>query len=193
MFVRTEEVIISNPEGKVIVGTVDVVKAVCVAVRSLIGVVKPFDHLFEWAVLRRNSIVVGKSNAPGDLEGKVFPELLRKFHRGERIGTVAGNDELKFLRQLCKPLESHMHGKDAGADTTIIGYLIAGNGTGCGIHDRSDICFETTDFYVGFIGSKEISFFVRILVNKVLNGIFLLPATMQSRQIKISRNRKYIQ
>lgn len=67
-------------------------------------------------------------------------------------------------------MESHTHGQDAGADTTIIGYLVADNGTGCSIHDKPDVCFETADFYVGFIGSKDSSFFVRILVNKGLDA-----------------------
>ena len=66
MFMGPEEVVISNPERKVIVGAVDVIEAVCMPVRSLIGAVEPFDHLFEWAVLCRNSIVVGKSNDLSD-------------------------------------------------------------------------------------------------------------------------------
>ena len=47
VFMWSEKVIISNPESQVIVGAVDVVKAVCVAVRSFIGAVEPFNHLFE--------------------------------------------------------------------------------------------------------------------------------------------------
>ncbi len=97
VFMRSEKVVVSNPERKVIVGAVHVIKAVCMPVRSLIGAVEPFDHLFERAVLRRNSIVVGKSNDRGNLEGKIFPELLCEFHCGERIGTVAVSDELKVL------------------------------------------------------------------------------------------------
>ena len=101
VFVWTKEVIVSNPESKVIVGTVDVVKAVCVTVSSLIGAVEPLKQLLEWAVFCRNSIVVGKSNHLSDLEGKVFPELLYKFHCCERIGTVAVSDELEVFRQFC--------------------------------------------------------------------------------------------
>ena len=164
MFMGPEEVVISNPERKVIVGAVDVIEAVCMPVRSLIGAVEPFDHLFEWAVLCRNSIVVGKSNDLSDLEGEVFPELLCKFHCGERIGTVAVSDELKVLRQFCKSLESHTHGEDAGADTTVIRYLIADNGTSCSVHDKPDVSIETADFYVGFIGSKDFSCIVIVVV-----------------------------
>ena len=113
-----------------------------------------------------NSVVVGKSNDLSDLERKVFPELLYEFYCGERIGTVAIGDELKVLRQFCQSPEGHAHGEDAWADATVIGYLITDNGTGCGIHDKPDVCFEATDFYVGLIGSEDVSFFVRILVNK---------------------------
>ena len=41
VFMRTEEVIIGYPLGQVIVGTFDVVKAVCMTVRSLISTVEP--------------------------------------------------------------------------------------------------------------------------------------------------------
>ena len=120
VFVWTKEVIVSNPESKVIVGTVDVAKAVCVTVRSFIGAVEPLNHLFEWAVFCRNSIVVGKSNHLSDLEGKVFPKLFYEFHCSERIGTVAVSDELKVLRQFCESLKSHTHGEDAGTYPTVI-------------------------------------------------------------------------
>lgn len=75
MFMGPEEVVISNPERKVIVGTVDVIEAVCMPVRSFIGAVEPFDHLFEGAVFCRNSIVVGKPNDLSDLKGKFLPNF----------------------------------------------------------------------------------------------------------------------
>ena len=70
---RAEEVVVSNPERQVIVGAVDVVKTVCMAVRSLISAVEPFEHLFEWAVFCGNSIVVGKANDLSDIERKSMP------------------------------------------------------------------------------------------------------------------------
>jgi len=166
VFMRTEEVVVSDPEGKVIVGTVDVIKAVCMAVGSLIGAVEPFNHLFEWAVFRRNGIVVDKPNDLSDLERKVFAKLLDEFHCGERIGAVAVSDELKVLRQFCKSLESHAHGKNAGADAAVVGYPVADNGAGCRIHDEPDIGFDAADFNVGFVSGEDFSFLVRILVNK---------------------------
>ena len=166
VFMRTKEVIVSHPESQVVAGAVDVVETVCVTVRSLIGAVQPFDHLFEGTVFCRNSIVVGKSNDLSDLECKVFPELLYEFHCGERIGAVAVSDELKVLRQPCESLKCHMHGEDAGTDPAVIRYLITDNGAGCRIHDEPDIGFDATDFYVGLVSSEHLTFFVRVLVNK---------------------------
>lgn len=37
VFVRAKEVVVSDPEGQVIVGAVDVIKTVCMAVRNLKG------------------------------------------------------------------------------------------------------------------------------------------------------------
>lgn len=34
--------------------------------------------------------------------------------------------------------------------------MIADNGMGCSIHDKPDVCFETADFDVGLINSKDI-------------------------------------
>ena len=52
------------------------------------------------------------------------------------------------------------------ANTTVVGDLIAENGT-CGrIHDQPDVSFDTTDLYVSFVSSEDIIFFVRILVNE---------------------------
>ena len=47
MFMWSQEVIVSHPESQVIVGTVDVIKFVRAAVRSLVRAVQPFNHLFE--------------------------------------------------------------------------------------------------------------------------------------------------
>ena len=166
VFMRTQKVVVSNPKGKVIVGAVDVIKAVCVAVRSFIGTVEPLDHLFEWTVFCGNSILVGKSNDLSDLECKSIPKLLCEFHGGKRIGAVTVSDELKVFGQLSKSPKCHAHSKNAGANTTVIRYLVADDGTGCGIHDKPDVCLEAADFYVGFISSKDIPFFVGIQVNK---------------------------
>ena len=66
-------------------------------------------------------------------------------------------------------MKGHTHGKDTGTDTTVVRYLIANDGACGSIHDEPDVGFNATDFYVGFIGSEDIPFFVRVLVNKGLD------------------------
>lgn len=46
MPVEPQEVVISHPEGKVIISTVITVKAVCWTVGSLVSTVDTFNHLF---------------------------------------------------------------------------------------------------------------------------------------------------
>ena len=161
-----QKVVVSNPESQVIVGAVDVVKAVCMAVRSLISTVEPFDHLFEWTVFCGDSIVVGKTNDLSDLERKVFAHLLYDFHCGEGVRAVTVRDELKVLRQLCKSLERHAHSEDAGANATVVRYLVTDDGTGGGVHDKPDVGFDPADLYVCLVGGEHIPFFVRVLVHE---------------------------
>ena len=139
---------------------VDVVKNVCMAVRSLISAVESFDHLLEWAVFCRNGIVIGKANDLSDLERKVFAQLLCEFHGGEGICTVAVCNELKVHWQLCKSPECHTHSEDAGANATVIRYLVTDNGTGGSVHDKPDVGFDPADFYVCLVRGEHISFFV---------------------------------
>ena len=170
MFVGAQKVIVGDPENQVIVSPVNVVKTVCVTVRSLIGAVEAFDHLFKRAVFRGDRIVVGKPDDLGDFEGKVFARPFNEFHGGERIGTVAVSDELELFRQLCKPLEGHAHGEDAGTDTAVVRYLVADDGACCRIHNEPDVGFDAADFDVGFISGEHIPFFVRIVIYERLDA-----------------------
>ena len=165
---RTEEVVVSNPESQVIVGAFDVVETVCVTVRSFIGTVQAFNHLFEWSELFGDSIVVGKSNDLGYVKCEVFLEFPGEFHCRKRVCTVAVSDKLKVFREFGQPFKSHTHGKDAGTDTTVVRHLIADDGTGGSIHDEPDVGFDATDLDVSFVSSEDITFFVRILIYKWL-------------------------
>ena len=166
VFVRAQEVIVGDPESQVIVGAFDVVKAVCFPVRSLIGPVQPFHDLFEWTVFFRHSIVVGKSNHLGDLEGKVLAKLLCEFHGGKRVGAVAISDEFEVFREFFKPLEGHAHSKDTGPNPAVTGHLVTDDGTAGGVYDKPDVGFYATDFDVGFIGHKGFSFAIGILIDE---------------------------
>ena len=168
--VGAQEVVIGNPEGQVIVGAVDAVKAVCRAVGSLIGAVETFDHLFERPVFRGDSVVVGKSNDLGDLEGKGISKLFGKLHGGEGIGAVAVSNELEFFRELCQSPEGHAHGEDTGAHAAVVRNLVAEDGACGGAHDEPDVGFDAADFDVGFIGGEDFSFFVGVVVHKGLDA-----------------------
>ena len=65
--------------------------------------------------------------------------------------------------------ECHTHGKNAGTDTAIVGYLIADDRAAGSIHDEPDIGFDATDFYVGFISSEYVTWFVIVVVNEGFN------------------------
>ena len=145
MFMGAQEVIVSYPEGKVIVGTVDAVESVCVSVRSFISTVQPFDHLLKRTVLCRYSVVVGKSNDLSDGKSKIFSILFGEFHCSKRVGAVAIRNELKVFRQFCESAESHAHGEDTRTNAPVIGYLITENGSCGGIHDQPDIGFDPAD------------------------------------------------
>ena len=166
VFVGAEEVVVSDPEGQVIISPVDVVKAVGMAVRRLISAVEPFDHLFERAVFRRDGIAVEKADDLGDFERKVFAKLFCEFHGGKGIGAVAVGDKFKVFWQFFKALESHTHGKDAGADTPVIGHLVADDGAGCRVHDKPDVGLDAADLDVGLIRGEYLPLFVRVLVDK---------------------------
>lgn len=166
MFMRPEKVVVSHPEGKVIVGAVDVVKAVGHSVRGFISTVEPFDHLFEGAVLFGDGIVVGKSDYLCDLEGERFPKLFGELHSGQRIGTVTIRNEFKRFRELFQTTEGHAHGKDTGTDSTVVRDLITDDGPCGSIHDKPDIGFDAPDLDIGFVSSKDRSFFIGILVYK---------------------------
>ena len=170
MLMGTQEVVVSNPEGQVIVGTVDVVEPVCMTVRRLIGTVQPLDHLFERAVFGRNSIVVGKSNDLSDGKRKIFAKFLCKLHCGKGIDAIAIGNEFKVFRKLCKPPEGHAHGEDAGADATAVGYLVTEDGACGGIHDQPDISPDPADFDVSLIGCENRVFYVRVVVNEGLDA-----------------------
>ena len=166
VFVWAQEIIVGDPESQIIVGAFDVVKAVCFPVRSLIGPVQPFHDLFEWTVFFRHSIVVGKSNHLGDLEGKVLAKLFCEFHGGKRIGAIAVRNEFEVFRELLKSLKGHAHGKDTRANSTVIGHLITDDGTAGSIHDQPDVGFDAADFDVGFIGHKGFPFAIGVLIDK---------------------------
>ena len=62
--VRTQEVIVCDPQGKVIAGTIVIVESVRRAVRGLVGTVKAFDHLLIRTEFFRDCIFVRQTFSP---------------------------------------------------------------------------------------------------------------------------------
>ncbi len=91
----TKEIIVGNPEGKVIVGTVDSVKAIGFPVGSFISAVHPFNHLLERMEFFRDSITVGKTNDLNDVEIESITVFMEELLVSQGIGTIAVSNEVE--------------------------------------------------------------------------------------------------
>ena len=169
VLMRSEEVIISDPEGDIVVGTLIVVIAAGYAVGGFKRTVETLDHLFERAELFGDFVLVRKSDDLGDIKAELLTEVVEELLGRKRIGAVAIGDKAEVFRKLLQLTESHAHGKDAGTDATVVRDLIAKDGTRDRIHDEPDVSFDPADFDIGFIGNKGGSGFVVIVVNERLD------------------------
>ena len=124
VFVRTQKVIVCNPQSKVIVGTVDVVKSVCFPVGRFIGSVQALDHLLEWTELFGNRIVVGKPNHLGNAELEGITKFMEELLGSQWIGTVTVCDKAEVFWKLFEMSESHAHCHDTGTDAAVVRDLV---------------------------------------------------------------------
>ena len=129
-FMWAQEVIVSDPQGKVIAGPIIAVEAVRRAVRGLVGPVKPLDHLLIRAEFFRDCIFVRQTDDLRDIKLKVFSELMEELLGGKRIGTVTVGDKTEAVGKLFQVLEGHAHSHDAGTDAAVVRDLIADHGAG---------------------------------------------------------------
>ena len=166
---RSEEVIISDPEGDIVAGTLIVVIAAGYAVGGFERTVETLDHLFERAELFGDFVLVCKSDDLSDIKAELLTELVEELLGRKRIGAVAIGDKAEVFRKLLQLTESHAHGEDAGADAAVVRDLIAKDGTGHRIHDEPDVSFDPADFDIGFIGDKGGSGLILIVVNERLD------------------------
>ena len=166
VLMRSEEVIIGDPEGDIVVGTLIVVIAAGYAVGGFERTVETLDHLFERAELFGDFVLVREPDDLSDIKAEVLTELVEELLGRKRIGAVAIGDKAEVFRKLLQLTESHAHGKDAGADATVVRDLIAKDGTGHCIHDEPDVSFDPADFDIGFVGNKGGSGFVIVVVNE---------------------------
>ena len=169
VLMRSEEVIISDPEGDIVVGTLIVVIAAGYAVGGFKRTVETLDHLFERAELFGDFVLVCKSDDLGDIKAELLTELMEELLGRKRIGAVAIGDKAEVFRKLLQLTESHAHGKDAGTDAAVVRDLIAKDGAGHRIHDEPDVSFDPADFDIGFIGDKGGSGLILIVVNERLD------------------------
>ena len=169
VLMRSEEVIISDPEGDIVVGTFIVVIAAGYAVGGFKRTIETLYHLFERTELFGDFVLVCKPDDLGDIKEELLTELMEELLGRKRIGAVAIGDKAEVFRKLFQLTESHAHGKDAGTDTAVVRDLIAKDGTGHCIHDEPDVSFDPSDFDIGFIGNKGGSGLVIIVVNERLD------------------------
>ena len=169
VLMRSEEVIIGDPEGDIVVGTLIVVIAAGYAVGGFKRTVETLDHLFERAELFGDFVLVRKPDDLSDIKTELLTELVEELLGRKRIGAVAIGDKAEVFRKLLQLTESHAHGKDAGTDTAVVRDLIAKDGTGYRIHDEPDVSFDPADFDIGFISDKGGSGLVIIVVNERLD------------------------
>ena len=169
VLMRSEEVIISDPKGDIVAGTLIVVIAAGYAVGGFKRTVETLDHLFERAELFGDFVLVRKPDDLSDIKTELLTELVEELLGRKRIGAVAIGDKAEIFRKLLQLTESHAHGKDAGTDAAVVRDLIAKDGAGHRIHDEPDVSFDPADFDIGFIGNKGGPGFVVVVVNKRLD------------------------
>ena len=169
VLMRSEEVIIGDPEGEIVVGTLIVVIAAGYAVGGFKRTVETLDHLFERPELFGDFVLVRKPDDLSDIKTELLTELVEELLGRKRIGAVAIGDKAEVFRKLLQLTESHAHSKDAGTYPAVVRDLIAKNGAGYRIHDEPDVSFDPADFDIGFIGNKGGSGFVIIVVNERLD------------------------
>ena len=169
VLMRSEKVIISDPEGDIVAGTLIVVIAACYAVGGFERTVETLDHLFKRAELFGDFVLVCKSDDLGDIKAELLTEVVEELLGRKRIGAVAIGDKAEVFWKLLQLTESHAHSKDAGTYPAVVRDLIAKNGAGYRIHDEPDVSFDSADFDIGFIGDKGGSGLVLIVVNERLD------------------------
>ena len=93
-----KKVVVGNPKGQVIVGTVDVIKSVGWSVRLFISSVESLNHLLIRAERFGHSIVVGKPNNLSDIKVYFTFGLNKELLCSKRVCTVSIGDKFEVLR-----------------------------------------------------------------------------------------------
>ena len=164
VFVWAHKVIVSDPKGQIIVGTINTVESVCRTIGSLLGPVQAFNHLLVWPEFFGYLVIISETDDLCDIELKLFTIFAEELLCSQRVGTVSIGYETEMLRQLLEMSKSHSHGKDTWADTSIIRDLVSDDRSFGGIHDEPYIGFDTANLDVSFICCKDTAGMVIIVV-----------------------------
>ena len=100
VLMRSEEVIIGDPEGDIVVGTLIVVIAAGYAVGGFKRTVETLDHLFERAELFGDFVLIRKPDDPGDIKAELLTELVEELLGRKRIGAVSIGDKAEVFRKM---------------------------------------------------------------------------------------------
>lgn len=79
MLVRTQKIIVGNPQSHVIVGTIVIIITEADLVCRFKGAVEPFDHLFVRAEFFRNGIVICEPNHLGDVKLEIIAQFFSEL------------------------------------------------------------------------------------------------------------------
>ena len=120
VLVRTQEVVVGDPERHVIVGAIVIVVTAADPVSGFKRAVKPFDHLLVGAELLRDRIIVCESDYLGNVKLEAVSQLPYELLGGQRISTIAVGNEPKLLGESFYAPESHAHGEDAWPDRAVV-------------------------------------------------------------------------
>ena len=119
-WLRTQEVVVGDPERHVIVGAIVIVVTAADPVSGFKRAVKPFDHLLVGAELLRDRIIVCESDYLGNVKLEAVSQLPYELLGGQRISTIAVGNEPKLLGESFYAPESHAHGEDAWPDRAVV-------------------------------------------------------------------------
>ena len=164
-FVRSQKIVVSNPERNTVQSAVFCTVATESAVSFFECTVEPLYDLFERPILLGYCIVIGQSDYLCDEDIPVLLEL--ELLRSKRVSTVTVSNEFQsFGGEFFKLVESHAHGKDAGTHITGGGNLVSEDGARYFVHDKPDVSLHALDFDVGLISSQLVGRVVVIGVHE---------------------------
>ena len=123
---RSEEVVVSDPESKIKTGIFKTVITTSGAIGGFECAVESLDQLLERPELGGDFVVIGKADDLSVVEAEVLAIFEIELHGSERIGTVAIGDESEtFGEFLPEVVQSLSHGEDACTNAPVIRTTVA--------------------------------------------------------------------